>query len=304
MKVFQFFFNPKAKENFLCDCFSFEPESIYEKRLGFIYTVGTLKNVLPQNQDFLAKISRFIKEKYYQKNLLKPEKALKETLKEANEFLSEIAKKGDVSWLGNLSLAVLNLKDFNINFTKVGEIKIYLIRGKKIIDIDKKLNINGLVEPYPLKIFGNVVSGKLAEGDLILVLTKEVLEFFQNENVLDELKNVHPFDDEVLKEMLEKKKEKLLQINGICFLIYLVKELKGESREVIASSNLKEFTLKEVFFTLFSRFLSKKEEKKEFSFRQIFAPLTIRIRNFLKKTSVLLLLYFILILMIGYLIFR
>lgn len=303
MKIFQFFFNPKLKEDLIVDVFCFEPLNIYEKRLGFLYAIGLLKNTLPKNQFFLEKLSKFIKEKYYKKTSLKPEKALRETLKEANDFLTNTAKEGDLSWLGNLSFAILNIKGFHLNFTKVGEIKIYLLRGKKIIDIDKKLRLQD-IEPYPLKVFGNIVTGKLIEDDLILVLTKEVFDFIQKENLIQKLKSLTPFNEKEFKKIVEEKKESLAKIKGVAFAMSLTKKFEKGKKEIIAPKVLKEFSIKEFFSSSFSPFLKKEAKLKEFSFSKVFSPFKEKIKTILKNKKLTLILSFLLILILGYFWFR
>jgi hypothetical protein len=298
MRIFQFYFNPGTKEDLIFDSFCFEPENIYEKRLGSLYMVGVLKNALPKNYNFLEKISKFVKERFYKKTLSKPEKALRETLKEVNNFLAQIAKEGDVSWLGNLSFAILNLKNFELNFTKVGEMKFYLIRGKKVIDIDRRLRLQD-IEPYPLKIFGNIVTGKLIENDLVLVLTKEVFDFFQNENLIQRIRELDYFNEKDFKKILDEKKEALSQVKGIAFFISLSKEVSKEKKEIIAPKALKEFSLREIF----SPFL-KTKKLKPFSFSEIFSPLKEKITAIFKNPKFLLILTFILVLFIGYLLFH
>ena len=260
MQVFEFHFNPKLKPDLIFDSFCYEPENIYERKMGSLYLVGLLKNVLPRNLRFLEKLQKVIKEKYYKSTILTPEKSLRESLKEANEFLEEIAKRGDVSWLGNLSFAVLALKNFKLNFTKVGEIKIFLLRAGKIIDIDKKLKFQD-IEPYPLKIFGNIVSGKLSEGDLILVLTKEIFDFFQENLLLNEIAKLPRFSEKELKDILNGKKEELSKISGALLAISLRKEVLAGKREIILPKISKEFSLKEVlapFLRPFKKFQKPK----------------------------------------------
>jgi hypothetical protein len=300
MKVFQFFFNPKLDESLIFDSFCFEPTNIYEKRLGFLYMVGVLKNALPKNRNFLERISKFTKEKFYQKTLFKPERALKEALKETNQFLSEIAKEGDVSWLGNLSLAVLNFKDFVLNFTKVGEMKVYLIRGKKIIDIDKRLRVQE-IEPYPLKIFGNIVTGKLTEGDLLLVLTKEIFEFFQSENLILKIKEVYPTEEKDFRKIFEEKKEKLKNLKGVFFAIFLTKEVKKGKKEIVSQKDFEEFSFSKMISSFFSPL--SRVEKKDFQFNLIF-NLKRKFRGFLIKRELLLILIFVAILFLGYFLFH
>jgi len=236
MKVFEFHFNPprknklaSGKEDLIFDTFCFEPKNVYEKRMGSLYMAAFLKNILPQNVRFLEILAEKIKEKYYQAVSSTPEKSLREALRIANEHLEKIAKQGDVSWLGNLSFSVISLKNLELNFTKVGDFKIFLVRKGQLIDIDQRLKFDE-IEPYPLKIFGNIVSGKLAENDVILVLSKDVYEAFLRENLLNEIarKSLSEFS-----KILNGKKEQLTKISGICLFIALTKETEAKERETI-----------------------------------------------------------------------
>ncbi len=252
MQIFEFYFNPKLKKNLIFNSFCYEPENVYEKNLGGLYMAGFLKNVLPQNVKFLEKIHLLAKERYY-KSLLSssPEKNLKETLKEMNKFLEEIAKRGNVSWLGNLGFAILSLKtkkdkNIELNFTKTGEIKMVLLREGEITDIDKKLRLQD-IEPYPLKIFSNIVSGKLIKNDLILVQNKEIFDFFQNQNLLNKIAQLNPFTEKGFRKILDEKKEELAKITGICLIISLNEGALFEKKETISPKIKKEFSLNEFF---------------------------------------------------------
>ena len=314
MQVFEFHFNPKLKPDLIFDSFCYEPENIYERKMGSLYLVGLLKNVLPRNLRFLEKLQKVIKEKYYKSTILTPEKSLRESLKEANEFLEEIAKRGDVSWLGNLSFAVLALKNFKLNFTKVGEIKIFLLRAGKIIDIDKKLKFQD-IEPYPLKIFGNIVSGKLSEGDLILVLTKEIFDFFQENLLLNEIAKLPRFSEKELKDILNGKKEELSKISGALLAISLRKEVLAGKREIILPKISKEFSLKEVLSPFLKNFLRiihtaflqkggaglSELRIKLFGFlSHIFNLFKIKIKSLIFNKKLILILALILVLILGF----
>lgn len=257
MQVFEFHFNPQNKDGLIFESFCFEPKNIYEKRMGSLYMAGSLKNPLPQNVRFLDNLAQTIKEKYYKTVSATPEKSLRETLRKTNEFLEKIAKAGDVSWLGNLNFAVIALKDFGLNFTKVGDLKIFLLRKRQIIDIDQKIKFED-IEPYPLKIFGNIVSGKLASDDVILILSKEVTTTFFQENILTNIANVLPFNPKKLKEILNAKKEQLTKVSGICLLIFLSKEAASKEKET----------------------LTEKKALKIFSFRKVFNPFIKAVKTF------------------------
>jgi hypothetical protein len=259
MQIFELHFNPKLKEDHLFDSFAYEPENIYEKKLGSLYIVGGLQNALPQNSKFLDNLVGVIKNKYYTLSSGSPGEALSKTLKKTNEFLAEEVKRENVSWLGNLNCAIFSLKDFNLNFTKTGDLKILLIRKGEIIDIGKNLDLQE-IEPYPLKIFFNIVSGKLSQNDKILALTKEVFEFFQQQNLLNKIAEADSLDEKKLKEILPRQlftKGDGLKISGICFLAILEEGAETEKEP------------KKIRF--------QKEEK--FSFFRALSPLTFPFRK-------------------------
>jgi hypothetical protein len=246
-QIFEFIFNPKNKENIIFDSFCFEPTNVYEKRMGSLYLIGVLKNSLPQNNRFLTILAEKIKQEYYKAVSITPEKSLKTSLKTANDHLEKQAKKGDVSWLGNLSFATISLKNFELNYTKVGELKILLIRNEQIIDIDQKVNFDEL-EPYPLKVFGNIISGKLTENDVLLILSKQAYDLFLKENIFNEIcqKSIKK-----IKNILNSKNQELLKISGLCLAISLTKEKFSQEKDVlIEKKSLKIFSLKQVFLPL------------------------------------------------------
>lgn len=223
MQIFELHFNPGLKEDQIFDSFVYEPENIYEKRLGSLYIVGEIQNALPKNKEFLNNLAKVIKKNYYTLSVKTSEKALSQSLKTANKFLSEEIKRNNVNWLGNLNLAVLSLSDHYLTFSKTGNLKILLIRNGQINDIGKDLNLPD-IEPYPLKIFFNIISGKLIENDIILILTKEIFDFFTRENKIIKIakisqeKSIEEKDiKEIFPSSLFDKKEDL-KISGICFL--------------------------------------------------------------------------------------
>ncbi len=240
MQIFEFHFNPK-KDDLAFDSFVYEPENIYEKRLGSLYLIGEIKNATPQSSNFLNKLAKKIQKSYYKLASKSPEKALSESLKKANSFLSEEVKNDNVGWLGNLNLAVLSIKKQKLNFTQTGDIKILLIRQKQITDISKKLEFQE-IEPYPLKIFSNTISGKLTQKDLLLVLTKKVFEFFKEKSIIQKIAELEEFNQKEIKRTIPSNlfnKGEGSKISGICFLILLKEKIFSESKKQIFASQKK-----------------------------------------------------------------
>jgi len=223
MQVFEFYFNPEAKEGVIYDSFVFEPENVWERKVGKLYMIGHLSYVLPQNIKFLENLSSQIKKEYYRVTERSPEIALQESLKKANEFLAEEAKKGNVSWLGNLDFAILSIKEDILNFTTTGDISLFILRGGQITDVNQTLRLQE-IEPYPLKIFGNIVSGKLSPLDRLVVLTEELFEFFTSGNLLQKIAKLGTIEEKQLKRIFQGNEELYLKVAGICFLVNLTQE--------------------------------------------------------------------------------
>jgi hypothetical protein len=240
MKFFELHFNPKKIDtaDSVFNCFCYEPKNIYERKMGYLFAVGELKNVLFKTEKLLDNLAQELKVKYYSGSLKSsPETALKESLKKVNEFLENLAKQGEVSWLGNLNFAVISLgpvkkETFEINFTKVGSVKILLIRPGKIIDIGKNLEYSE-IEPYPLKIFGNIVTGKLFRNDIIAVLTKDVFDFFEEKKLLSEIAKISLSSADfglTLREIFKKRDKEISKISGLCLIGLLTLEEKLENK--------------------------------------------------------------------------
>ena len=227
MNIFELHFNPKSKEGIFFDSFVYEPENETEKRLGNLYIIGEINNALPNYDKFLNDLATVIKKEYYYSLQSSPEQSLKKALKKLNEYLSQKSKQGDVSWLGNLKLSVFTLipksskENLDLNFTKVGDIKILLTRQEQIFDIGKNLEFQE-IEPYPLKIFGNIVTGKLIENDKIIILTNEVSKIFETEKITEQIINAS--DESKIKKIIKDKEKIFKEISGICLLINLTSE--------------------------------------------------------------------------------
>ena len=277
MQIFELHFNPKLNEDRLFESFVYEPSNIYERKLGSLFAVGELKNALPQNANLLDILAKIIKGKYFTLSFRSPEKAISESLKKTNEFLQEEVKKDNVNWLGNLNFAILSIKDFELIFTKTGEIKLLLLRGGQIIDMGKNLALEE-IEPYPLKIFLHIVAGKLATNDIILILTKDVYDFFSKEDILRKFAQSEFLDEKKLKEIIPSSlfsKKDGSNVSGICLAISLTEKLSTKSQEFLFQKE-KRFSFPHPFL-----FLKKSLKSLTSKFRQ--PKITTRFFKKLKK---------------------
>jgi hypothetical protein len=272
MKIFEFHFNPNSKPDLIFDSFCYEPSNNQERRLGSLYVVAELKNAIPQNSRLIQNLALLLKREYYFGN--SSEQALKKALKKANEFLSERAKTGNVSWLGNLSLVAISLNDYEIAFSKDGKLKTLLLRSSQITDIGKTLEIEEF-EPYPLKIFTNIISGRFLENDKIMVLTEEIFDLFLKIGFLDKIANAQ--DQKELKSLFRDKEKEFSDVCGICFLIFLSKESFPKSA-LTFKKMISPLSLKEIFAPIRRIFL-KLSLKKPLALPNLFLKLKLKLRK-------------------------
>ena len=251
MQVFRLYFNPKIRKNKIIADFVYEPINIEERKLGNLYMLGELSNISPQNFQFLNRLNLIIKKNYYQGQEPFIEKNFTKTLKRTNEFLFNQAKTGDVSWLGHLNFLILNLSPFSFKknqmksdflFTKTGKIEAVLLRENEIVNIGQS-STSEQIATYPLKVFKTIISGEFEQGDILLLLSKEIYNYFLRENLLKkfiflrDIKNENKNKENKLlgkqnaefsnmiksqiKNLIYSKEKELLEVSGICLLIVL-----------------------------------------------------------------------------------
>lgn len=249
MQIFEFHFNPR-KEDQILDSFIYEPENPEEKKLGSLYITGELKNSLPKNKKLIENIALTIKTNFFKSPSKSPLEALRRSLKEANKFLENEAKKDNIDWLGNLNIAVMSIKNFNLNFTKTGNVKILLVRGEKVIDIGKEIDKKNQEIPLS-KTFSNIVSGQLYPKDRLLILANDIFRLFLKENILSEIISISGKEkqerklDKELKKIFKKKKSVLDNISG--FFLLLIAKRAQKPKESAHTSPLLYPTLKTPF---------------------------------------------------------
>jgi len=218
-KFFEFYFNPQAKKDTILETFCFSPNSQEEEKLGKLYLLGELKNVLPKNRELLKKISEIIKNEYYAFPQREAGESLKESLKKANQFLEKEFKEENTTWLGNLNFFVIGqTSDLSVYFSKVGNLKTFLFRGKEIFNLENEEGIKNSA----VKIFSNIVEGKLIKEDRILVLEEELFENLWQNQIFNDLKLIKKPRE--FKKLFKKNKERLREFFGVLIFIFIKKE--------------------------------------------------------------------------------
>ena len=244
MQAFEFYFNPKLKENLFFETFCYQPENIYEKKRGHLFIFGEIENTSKKNFSLIKDLAYLIKKEFYSPSAKGTSSALKDALKKANNFLNEIAQGGEIDWISNLNFAVcvitpvslLKKKKYHLIVAKTGKVKIILLRQGKIIDIGKDIDENE-IEPYPLKVFINFLSGNLEEKDSLMVLSFSVFDFLIQKGVIEKLARLPSFSQKEINRALKFSRKEITNLSG-AFLFINLNEDQKEKRFIFKKPRL------------------------------------------------------------------
>jgi len=247
MQIFDYHINPKTRKDLNFASFRFEPETNAQKKLGSLYIIAELSNFLSRDKRLLEDLSGIIKQEFYYNINKDPETALNKALSKTNQHLKELSKKGNVNWLGNLNVAIINIRDLKINFSKSGEINILLLRGTQYLNIAENLEFQDNTDSK--KFFSNIASGMLAPKDKLIVLTQSLSIFFEN-HLAKHILFFDPLTSRDLNKLIKEKKEEMKEFAGILFLFYIKPQRIKRFRYFLPSFKFKKQTLLIVIFIL------------------------------------------------------
>lgn len=219
MQVFEHKFNTNIDKDIRLKVFSFKPDSS-KLHLGEILILAEEINYLPTDQNLLEDLADTLKEEFYSDKNRSSEIAFKESLRKANLFLSERSKSGDVNWLGNLNIAVLNFGNFLLNFTKAGTIRIILSRSDEIKDLGQEIETHGIGSAT--RFFSNMSSGRLVLNDKIILCTQQLFEQLYD-NVLPEVINLYDVNEKNIRNIFSKWRNESKNWTGIFILSFMKK---------------------------------------------------------------------------------
>ena len=195
------------------ELFEYYPENIYQQALGSLVGFFEIKEYSEDSAYIVNFLTSVLKKEYY----INPKRAVAESLDSAlhkvNLALSEIAKQGNVEWLGNLNAAICVLERNNTHFSVAGKAKIFLYRNTILTDISDGLAADS-AEPHPLKTFVNVSSGRLEKDDRMLITSEDIFHILSTTEIK---KNLQRFKGEkfvqFLKTALSNQLELIVAIN-------------------------------------------------------------------------------------------
>lgn len=210
------------------DIFKHYPENILLQPLGILTGFFKINDFSEESAYIVNFLSSLLKKEYYANPRRSIDNSLDSALRKVNLALSEIAKEGNINWLGKIEGAVCVLEKNNLHFSVCGNSKLLLIRNQIVTEISKDLSPEE-IEPNPLKTFANVSSGRLEKEDKIIVCSEDIFDIFS----LNELKKgANRFQKEKFVQFVKTALTNKLEMTGTIIIdLFEKKEEKAAPRK-------------------------------------------------------------------------
>jgi len=192
MDIMDVFVASCAKQRTYIEQLNFTPRNFTQKHLGTICGFFMVRDKSPWS----AHIVHFLNAEFKKEYFSQPKRSLSESftaaLHHTNRALAELAKNDNINWIGMLDSVLCAYDETTIHFSVTGGGAILLLRGDELIDISQGLAPDEAT-PSPLKTFIDTASGRLIDGDKLILTSSELLDLIP----FDELgKNLARFDDD------------------------------------------------------------------------------------------------------------
>jgi len=156
---------------------NFSFQNIDQKPLGTLLGIFEIKDTSKDSAYIVNFLASVAKKTYFAGNRKTAIDSFEATLSRINLSLSEIAKHGNVNWIGKIDAVLCSVSDNQINFSVSGDAKILLLRNERLVEISNNLSPKDEAV-NPIKTFTDIASGRLKDGDKLILTTDDISHIF------------------------------------------------------------------------------------------------------------------------------
>ena len=160
------------------ELFEYAPENIYQQPLGTLIGFFEIKEYSESSAYVVNFLTSVLKKEYYANPRRSVTESFDSAMHKVNLALSEVAKHGNVEWIGKLHASICVLEKNAVHFTVTGNAKIFLNRKKILTEISEGLS-SAESQPHPLKTFVNVSSGRLEKEDRLIITSEDLFHILK-----------------------------------------------------------------------------------------------------------------------------
>lgn len=162
----------------------FVPEitPLEHQNLGHLFVLTEIDAKSDINEKVVQLVESELKANYYGSDKFNVELAFEDALQKTNNKLHELIASGEKDWVDIFNCIVGVHKGNELHIAQLGGMHAFFIQRTKIADIiDQAGEAGGKVNP--LKIFSNVISGNVKEGDSLLFCNNSLLDYISQEKI-------------------------------------------------------------------------------------------------------------------------
>jgi len=209
------------------ELFEYQPENIYQQPLGILLGFFEVKEYSENSAYIVNFLTSVLKKEYYANAKRSIEESFDAALHKVNLALSELAKHGNIEWLGKLNASICVLEKNGVHFSVAGNARMFLWRAGGLTDISEGL-ANDESSLHPLKTFVNVSSGRMEKNDRLFITSDDLFQIMTQ--------------NELIKNFQRLEKEKFVQFlktacsNQLEMIASIVVDIREEAKKETKSA--------------------------------------------------------------------
>ncbi|KKW01365.1 MAG: hypothetical protein UY52_C0019G0017 [Parcubacteria group bacterium GW2011_GWC2_49_9] len=157
------------------------PSPVEESTLGRLMFVAELDSQQPENRDIIFAVQHELESAFYSSEEIHPEVAFESALSRANQKIAELVSSYGTNWHEHFNIVAAVSHGDQIFFSEHGHMHIFLFQKQRVTDLSSPAG-HGESSTI-LKVFTNVANGKLHAGEMMLITTSSLLDYFSQEKL-------------------------------------------------------------------------------------------------------------------------
>lgn len=159
--------------------FASHPTPLEEKSLGTIFGLFESESTDSLQQEIMEGLAREVVDAFYHAEQFTPDRALEQAVQHLNQKIQTILPEVGDEWVKQFAGVIAVVHGVDVHFSAVGRIAAFIIAQNNIVDLHQP----SAQPPQPLKIFNNLMSGKLNPQSSLLFSTETILDFMSKEKL-------------------------------------------------------------------------------------------------------------------------
>jgi len=168
------------KKPFL-ESFHAEPENVSLEKLGTLFGFFEITDYSEDSSYIVNYLISVIKKEFFSRPGRGSVESFEAALHKVNLALSKLAAHENVKWIGNLNSVCAVIEKNNLHIASAGSGNAFFLRSKTLTELTDPAENTGAENP--LKTFQDVLSGRMEEGDKIILATGSIFDIFSIEEI-------------------------------------------------------------------------------------------------------------------------